>query len=283
MQGGSLRNRLPTLYIDARSVLRHTEQDFMSSYPMPKPLLDVQGLHVSVDEKPILVGVDFVLPPGAVHAIMGPNGSGKSTFANVIMGHPSYTVTKGAIFFNGENITALSPDKRARKGLFLSFQYPSEIPGVRIDQYLFQAKKVVSGNPEFSAQEFQEELAVALHELKLREDFVERGLNEGFSGGEKKRTEMLAMRILKPKLAVLDETDSGLDIDALRIVAENVQRAHAQGTAVLLITHYRRILDYVKPERVHVLSDGRIIHAGGPELAEELEERGYAPILEQHT
>ncbi|MFA6511630.1 MAG: Fe-S cluster assembly ATPase SufC [Patescibacteria group bacterium] len=250
---------------------------------MSKLILDVQGLHVSANEKSILRGVNLALPQGAIHAIMGPNGSGKSTFANALMGHPSYTITKGTILFNNEDITGLSADKRARKGLFLSFQYPSEIPGVRIDQYLFQAKKIITNNPAYSAQDFHDDLLDVLHELKLGEDFVERGLNEGFSGGEKKRTEMLAMRLLKPKLAVLDETDSGLDIDALRVVAENVNVAHTQGTAVLLITHYQRILDYVKPDRIHVLSNGRMIHEGGPELAQELEARGYAPILEKHS
>lgn len=246
-----------------------------------RPLLEVVDLHVAAEGKKILHGVDLAIPEGSVHAIMGPNGSGKSTFANVLMGHPLYEVTNGRVMFSGEDITALSPDKRARKGMFLSFQYPSEIPGVRIDQYLFQAKKAVTGDMHLSAQQFQNDLKITLESLKLPEDFVERGLNEGFSGGEKKRSEMLAMRMLQPKLAILDETDSGLDIDALRIVAENVKQAHAQGTTVLLITHYQRILEYVTPDAVHVLANGRIVHSGGPELAQELEARGYAPILER--
>jgi Fe-S cluster assembly ATP-binding protein len=245
------------------------------------PLLEVEDLRAGIDGKEILHGLSLSVPPGAVHAIMGPNGSGKSTLASVAMGHPRYAVTGGSIRFAGEDITRLAPEKRARKGLFLSFQYPAEIPGVQLDHFLFNAKKTITGNEKLSAKEFRAELDAALEELKLPKDFVARGLNEGFSGGEKKRSEMLALRILRPKLAVLDETDSGLDIDALKIVAESIRRAHERGTSILLITHYQRILSYLQPDMVHVLAHGRMAAAGGPELAHELEREGYARYAEK--
>lgn len=247
---------------------------------MPVPLLELNNLCAAAEAKEILHGVDLTLTHGEVHALMGPNGSGKSTLANVLMGHPGYAV-RGSIRFRGEDITALSPEKRARKGLFLSFQHPSEVPGVRVDHFLFSAKKAITGNARLSVQEFRRELDAAMQELGIGEDVLERGLNEGFSGGEKKRSEMLAMRVLKPKLAVLDETDSGLDIDAMKRIAESIARAHAEGMGVLLITHYRRILDYVKPDAVSVLVQGRIVDSGGAGLAEKLEKHGYAPYLRE--
>ncbi len=238
------------------------------------PLLEIRDLHAGVEGKEILRGISLVINPGEIHAIMGPNGSGKSTLANVLMGNPSYQVTAGDIFLAGQRINDLSPDERARLGLFLAFQYPVPVPGVTLVNFLRQAVNAVRGQ-EVPVREFRELLFEKMDLLKMDRDFARRYLNDGFSGGEKKRAEMLQMAVLQPKMAVLDETDSGLDIDALRTVAEGVNRIMNPEMGLLLITHYQRLLNYIRPHFVHVLIDGRIVKSGGPELAEELEARGY--------
>jgi len=238
------------------------------------PLLEIRDLHAGVEGKEILRGISLTINPGEIHAIMGPNGSGKSTLANVLMGNPSYQVTAGDIFLAGQRINDLSPDERARLGLFLAFQYPVPVPGVTLVNFLRQAVNAVRGE-EVPVREFRELLFEKMDLLKMDRDFARRYLNDGFSGGEKKRAEMLQMAVLQPKMAVLDETDSGLDIDALRTVAEGVNRIMNPEMGLLLITHYQRLLNYIRPHFVHVLIDGRIVKSGGPELAEELEARGY--------
>ena len=252
----------------------------MSSTNNSPPLLAIEDLHVSVQEKPILKGVDLIVNSGEVHTLMGPNGSGKSTLANSIMGHPRYKITKGRILLKGEDVLKLTPDKRARAGLFLAFQYPMGIPGVVMGNFLRAAVKARRGD-DMPVREFRKLLDEKLELLKMDPSFVRRYVNDGFSGGEKKRAEVLQMAMLDPELAVLDETDSGLDIDALRIVAEGINALRNPGLGVLLITHYQRILDYIKPDVVHVLFDGRIVKAGGPELALELEEKGYDWITKE--
>lgn len=249
--------------------------------------LEIKDLHVSIESKQILKGVNLRVSQGEIHAVMGPNGSGKSTLANTLMGHPKYRVDSGDILVNGESIVDLTPDMRAKKGLFLAFQYPLEISGVPLAQFLRSAYRSVKGevtvNPAgkgvggemISALAFRKKLEEKLKEVDLDPSFSKRYLNEGFSGGEKKRAEILQMAILQPAIAIMDETDSGLDIDAVRKVAEVVSRMAGPEMGVLLITHYQRILEYIRPDFVHVMVDGRIFRSGGPELAKVLEERGY--------
>jgi Fe-S cluster assembly ATP-binding protein len=243
--------------------------------------LEIRNLHVRTDEREILRGVDLTVRTGELHALLGPNGSGKSTLANTIMGHPSYQVTEGEIVFDGQNITELAPHERAKLGLFLAFQYPVAVPGVSVANFLRMAINAQRDEP-IKVKEFGAQLGHAVQLLDVDRAFTSRHLNDGFSGGEKKRAEILQMAMLSPQIAVLDETDSGLDIDALRTVAEGVAKLHAeQGLGALIITHYQRILDYVKPEFVHILMDGRIVMRGGPELVARLEREGYDPIREE--
>lgn len=241
--------------------------------------LEIKNLHVTVETeqgtKEILKGVDLVINSGESHAIMGPNGSGKSTLAYTIAGHPKYTVTKGEILLDGEDVLEMSVDERARAGLFLAMQYPVEIPGVSVSNFLRTAKTAIDGEAP-ALRTWIKDVKGAMDNLKMDSTFTERNVNEGFSGGEKKRHEILQMELLKPKIAVLDETDSGLDVDALKIVSEGVNRAKdANGFGLLLITHYTRILNYIKPDFVHVFVAGRIAEQGGPELADRLEAEGY--------
>ena len=243
--------------------------------------LEIRNLHVRIEEREILRGVDLTVRQGELHALMGPNGSGKSTLANTIMGHPGYEVTDGEILFNGENIVEMAPHERARLGLFLAFQYPVAIPGVSVANFLRLAINAQREKP-IAMKEFGQRLGDAVELLDVERSFTSRHLNDGFSGGEKKRAEVLQMAVLEPQIAVLDETDSGLDIDALRTVAEGVAKLHAQqGLGALIITHYQRILHYVRPEFVHILMDGRIVMEGGNELVDRLEAEGYDPIREE--
>jgi len=241
-------------------------------------MLDIRNLHVAVDGKTILKGLDLKLGTGEVHAIMGPNGSGKSTLAYVLAGRDGYEVTDGAILYRGSNLLELAPEERAREGVFLAFQYPVEIPGVGSNTFLKTAVNAVRkhrGLPEFDAMEFLKLIRVKREHLGIGEEMLKRALNVGFSGGEKKRAEVLQMALLEPRLAILDETDSGLDIDALQIVAKGVNAFRAPDKTVLMITHYQRLLNYVRPDFVHVLADGRIAESGGIELAQRLEKEGY--------
>lgn len=238
------------------------------------PLLEIKDLRATIAGTEILKGLSLTINAGEVHAIMGPNGSGKSTLANVLMGNPAYEVTGGEIRFKGESITEMAPDERARLGLFLAFQYPVAIPGVTMVNFLRQALNAKRGE-DMPIREFRELLFSKMDLLKVDQDFARRYVNDGFSGGEKKRAEMLQMAMLQPAMAVLDETDSGLDIDALRTVAEGVNALMNPEMGLLLITHYQRLLNYIKPQFVHVLVEGRIVRSGGPELAEELEASGY--------
>ena len=244
---------------------------------MSKSLLKINNLHVSIGEKKILKGLNLEIKPGEIHAIMGPNGGGKSTLSNTIMGSPKGVVEEGSILLEGEEINNLTTDERAKKGIFLSFQYPEEIPGVTVQNFLRTAYNVVK-NENISILKFEKLLKEKMALLDMKEEYANRYLNEGFSGGEKKKNEILQMSILEPKLAILDETDSGLDIDALRIVSEGVNKAKAKDTAVLIITHYNRILDYIKPDVVHVLMDGKIVKSGDSNLAKMLEDTGYEDI-----
>jgi Fe-S cluster assembly ATP-binding protein len=237
-------------------------------------VLQVEDLKVAVEGKQIVNGLTLTVPAGEVHAIMGPNGSGKSTLANTLMGHPRYQVTGGHILLKGEDVTSLSPDERARRGLFLAMQYPTSIPGVTMVNFLRAALKAVQGK-DVPVREFRQRLLDAMAVLKMDESFARRYVNEGFSGGEKKRAEVLQMSLLRPVMAIMDETDSGLDIDALRTVAEGINTLRGPETSILLITHYQRILNYVTPDHVHVLYKGKIVRSGGRELASELEEKGY--------
>ncbi|HTO09389.1 MAG TPA: Fe-S cluster assembly ATPase SufC [Myxococcota bacterium] len=242
-------------------------------------MLEIEDLHVRVDEKPILKGVDLVLRAGEVHAVMGPNGSGKSTLANVLAGREGYEVTRGAVRFQGKDLLALAPEERARAGVFLAFQYPVEIPGVGNSYFMkatLNAQRAARGLPPLDAIDFLTLVKQKAKALEMDEAFLGRSVNEGFSGGEKKRNEILQMSLLEPTLAVLDETDSGLDIDALRIVADGVNRLRSPERAVLAITHYQRLLEYLVPDRTHVLIGGRIAKSGDRGLALELEKRGYA-------
>ncbi|MEW5927354.1 MAG: Fe-S cluster assembly ATPase SufC [Gemmatimonadota bacterium] len=245
---------------------------------MAEPLLKIVDLHAEIaeDGTEILKGLDLELNAGEIHAIMGPNGSGKSTLSKVISGHPAYEVTDGEILFRGESVLDMEPDERARSGIFLAFQYPVEIPGVSVANFMRTAINARRGE-EVDIFDFQDELEGKMEMLEMDPAFALRSVNEGFSGGEKKRNEILQLAMLEPELAVMDETDSGLDIDALKVVTAGINRIKQEkpGMAVLLITHYQRMLNYITPDRVHVMVDGRIIRSGGPELALELEERGY--------
>ncbi|MGB3022556.1 MAG: Fe-S cluster assembly ATPase SufC [Methyloceanibacter sp.] len=246
-------------------------------------MLEIKNLHVNVGGREILKGLDLELPQGQVHAIMGPNGSGKSTLAYVLAGKDDYEVTAGTVTWNGQDLLALDPSARAAAGVFLAFQYPMEIPGVATITFLRTATNAVRkarGEPELSTPDFLRVLKEKAAELKIDMDMLKRPLNVGFSGGEKKRNEILQMALLDPALCVLDETDSGLDIDAVRIVAEGVNALRSPERSMLVITHYQRLLDYIVPDRVHVLSDGRVARSGGPELALELERSGYAEFDE---
>jgi Fe-S cluster assembly ATP-binding protein len=250
--------------------------------------LEIINLHASIDGKPILRGVNLAVSKGEVHAVMGPNGSGKSTLANVLMGHPAYEVTAGDIRYKGESILEWEPDERARRGMFLAFQYPTAIPGVNMANFLRMSvnarrKELDPEGKPMPVPEFRRLLREKMKLLKVDESFASRYLNEGFSGGEKKRAEILQMAMLQPEIAILDETDSGLDIDALRIVADGVNAQLGPNLGVLVITHYQRLLNYIKPHFVHVLVDGQIVQSGGPELALELEARGYDWVREEVT
>ncbi len=247
------------------------------------PILEVNDLHVSVEDQEILSGVNLTVNAGEVHAIMGPNGSGKSTLASTLAGRPEYQVTGGGATYRGKDLLALEPEERAREGVFLAFQYPLELPGVRAWQFLkaaADAKRVHQGEEEYSARDFDRMLREKVKLVEIDPELVRRSVNEGFSGGEKKRNEILQMAILEPTLALLDETDSGLDIDALRIVSDGVNSLRNSENAIVLVTHYQRLLNYITPDRVHVLLDGRIVRSGGPELALELEDKGYDWIKE---
>lgn len=241
-------------------------------------MLDIQNLSVAIDGKEILKGITLKIQKGQVHAIMGPNGSGKSTLAKVLAGHPAYEVTEGSVFFKGQNLLELDPEERAHLGLFMSFQYPVEIPGVNNKQFLrlaYNSNQKANGLPEMSEADFDSYYAEKMTAMEVKQELKDRMVNEGFSGGEKKRNEILQMAILQPSLAILDETDSGLDIDAMRVVARGVNSLMSQDRALLMITHYQRLLDYIKPDFVHVCIDGKIVLSGGPELGLELESKGY--------
>ena len=250
---------------------------------MTTPLLKIENLSATVGGKKVLQGLTLTLNAGEVHAIMGPNGSGKSTLSYVLAGRPGYEITGGSVSFQGRDLLSLPPEERARAGLFLGFQYPVEIPGVN-NVYLLKAavnaKRKAEGKPEVDAYEFLQLVRGKMKLMQMDESFLSRGVNEGFSGGEKKRNEILQMLVLEPTLAVLDETDSGLDIDALKVVARGVNTLRAADRGVLLITHYQRLLDHIVPDHVHVLARGRIARSGGKELAHELEQRGYDWVLE---
>ena len=251
---------------------------------MAEELLKVSNLHAGIDGKEILRGVDLTIRPGEVHAIMGPNGSGKSTLSGVLAGDPRYTVTAGTAMFHGVDLLALSPEDRSHEGLFLSFQYPVEIPGVTMVNFMraaVNAKRKYLGEEPMSAADFLKMMRRKRAIVELDNKLASRSVNEGFSGGEKKRNEIFQMAVLEPRLSILDETDSGLDIDALRIVAGGVNKLRNDRNATIVITHYQRLLDYIKPDVVHILYKGRIVHTGGPELALDLEERGYDWIKQE--
>lgn len=249
---------------------------------MQTPKLSIKNLHVEIEEKQILKGVDLDIEGGQIHAIMGPNGTGKSTLASALMGHPKYEVTKGEVSLDGEDLLEMEVDERARAGLFLAMQYPSEINGVTNSDFLRSAINVQRGEGnEISLMKFIRELDDKMSLLNIDESFAQRYLNEGFSGGEKKRNEILQMLMLKPRIAILDEIDSGLDIDALKVVAQGVNEMRSPELGVLIITHYQRLLNYIKPDFVHVFMQGRIVKSGGPELAERLEAQGYDWVKEE--
>jgi Fe-S cluster assembly ATP-binding protein len=248
------------------------------------PDLEIRNLHVRAGEKEILRGLELIVGKGEIHALMGPNGSGKSTLANVIMGHPNLEVTEGQILLDGEDITEAATDERSRMGLFMAFQYPVSVPGVTVTKYLrtvMNAHREAHGEPPISLREFASTVKAAMELTKVPEEFSRRYLNEGFSGGEKKRMEILQLALQRPELAILDETDSGLDIDALRVVAEGVNSVAGPEMGVLIITHYQRILHLVQPSHVHVMFRGRIVKEGGPDLVTELEAKGYGWITDE--
>jgi Fe-S cluster assembly ATP-binding protein len=252
-------------------------------------LLEIKNLHVALEDgTKIVKGVDLAVSPNEIHAIMGPNGSGKSTLAYALMGHPGYEITKGEILFDGEDLVEMGPDERAQRGLFLAFQYPHAIPGVTVTSFLRSAinsiRKAKAGGEDdpVPVPEFRKELLAAMDDLKVSRELASRYINDGFSGGEKKRVEILQMAMLKPRMAVLDETDSGLDIDALKVVAGGVRSLVSPEMGAVVITHYQRILNYIKPDYVHVFVGGGIVEEGGPELAHKLEEKGYDPYMNGH-
>jgi Fe-S cluster assembly ATP-binding protein len=238
------------------------------------PTLEIRDLHVSIEDKEILKGVNLAVSEGEVHALMGPNGAGKSTLGNAIMGHPRYSITQGDILYRGESILGWTPDQRARAGIFLSFQYPTAIPGVTMVNFLRQAANAMRGG-EMPIREFRARLQEKMKLLKVPDEMARRYLNEGFSGGEKKKAEILQLGVLQPHIAILDETDSGLDVDALRTVAEGVNALSGPELGILIITHYNRILNYIRPDIVHILIDGQVVRSGGADLANEIEARGY--------
>ncbi|MBQ9386080.1 MAG: Fe-S cluster assembly ATPase SufC [Bacteroidaceae bacterium] len=247
-------------------------------------MLKIEDLHAGIEGKEILKGINLEVNAGEVHAIMGPNGSGKSTMSNVLVGHPKYTVTQGKITFKGQDLLAMTAEERSHQGMFMSFQYPVEIPGVSMTNFMRTAineKRKALGQQPLSPTDFLKLIKEKRDLVKLDAKFMNRSVNEGFSGGEKKRNEIFQMAMLEPSLSILDETDSGLDIDALRIVADGVNRLKSPETSVIVITHYQRLLDYIKPDIVHVLYHGRIIKTAGPELALELEERGYDWVIKE--
>ncbi len=253
-------------------------------------LLELKNLHVALEDGTEIVrGVDLAVDTNEIHAIMGPNGSGKSTLAYALMGHPAYEITEGELLFDGEDLTAMEPDERAQRGLFLAFQYPHAVPGVTVTSFLRSAinsiRKARAGGEDdpVAIPEFRKELLAQMERLKVSRDLASRYLNDGFSGGEKKRVEILQMAMLKPRMAILDETDSGLDIDALRVVARGVKELVGPDMGALVITHYQRILDYITPDQVHVFVDGRIVEEGGPELAQKLEAEGYEAFTPEVT
>src|SRR5918995_5543511 len=246
-----------------------------------EPLLQIEDLHVEVDGSEILKGLDLTLSKGDIHALMGPNGSGKSTLAYVLTGRPGYEVTQGKVLYKGEDILALPPDERAQRGIFLAFQYPTEVPGVSVVNFLRTAYNAINADSPRSAMEFRMYLQEKIDLLEIPTELVDRYVNQGFSGGEKKRNEILQMAVLSPELAIMDETDSGLDIDALKHVSAGVNKLASPDVGILLITHYQRLLNYISPDRVHVLLDGRIIESGGFELAERLEAEGYAGLAKE--
>jgi Fe-S cluster assembly ATP-binding protein len=248
------------------------------------PHLEIRNLHVRAGEKEILRGLDLTVSKGEIHALMGPNGSGKSTLANAVMGHPSLEVTEGQILWQGEDITDADPDERSRMGLFMAFQYPVSVPGVTVTKYLrtvMNAHRVARGEEPVSLKDFRQAVESSMELVNVPREFSTRYLNEGFSGGEKKRMEILQLALQRPELAILDETDSGLDIDALRVVADGVNSVAGPDLGVLIITHYQRILHLVEPSHVHVMYRGRIVREGGPQLVEELEARGYGWITDE--
>jgi len=245
-------------------------------------MLEIKNLRAKIEEKEVLKGLDLKVKAGEVHAIMGPNGSGKSTLSKILAGHPSYEVTGGEVLYEinlqMKNILEMAPDERAKEGIFLAFQYPIEVPGVSNFNFLmtsFNSILEAQGSPTMSEEEFRAYVTQKLKIVSMKPDYLDRGVNVGFSGGEKKKNEILQMAVLAPRLALLDETDSGLDIDALRVVAEGVNKLKNQDNAIVLITHYQRLLDYIKPDYVHVLANGKIVQSGGPELALKLEKQGY--------
>ncbi len=248
--------------------------------------LEIRNLHVRAEDKEILKGLDLEVSKGEVHALMGPNGSGKSTLANIVMGHPGLEVTEGSITFKGDDITDAAPEDRSRAGLFMAFQYPVAIPGVTVAKYLrmaVNAHREAQGEPEIKLKDFRKQTEAAMELVNIPREFSSRYVNDGFSGGEKKRLEILQLAMLRPQLAVLDETDSGLDIDALRVVADGVNRYAGPEMGTLIITHYQRILHLIKPDKVHVMFQGRIVKEGGPELVTELEDKGYGWITDEVT
>ena len=250
------------------------------------PLLDISGLRATAGDREILRGIDLSVMPGEVHAVMGPNGSGKSTLAQVLAGNPAYEVTAGEVIYNGENLLELQPEERAQRGLFLAFQYPVEIPGVSNAYFLRAAYNEIRkarGDEEVDPLEFAQLMDERLEMMGMDASLLNRSVNTGFSGGEKKRNEILQMAVLQPRLGILDETDSGLDIDALRTVSDGVNRLRSDDRSFIVVTHYQRLLNYIVPDRVHVLAAGRIVRSGGKELALELEERGYEGLLEEAT
>jgi len=246
------------------------------------PLLVIEDLHASAGDVAILRGVNLTVDRGQVHALMGPNGSGKSTLGNVLMGHPGYRITGGRIFYKGEDVTEWTPDQRGRAGMFLAFQYPEEIPGVSVVNFLRSALSNRTGT-DYTVLELRLKVADTMKQLGMEREFADRYLNEGFSGGERKRNEVLQMAVLEPELAIMDETDSGLDIDALQTVADGVKRLAGPERGFLIITHYQRMLDYITPDVVHVFVAGRVVETGGPELARRIEEDGYEAFREART